>query len=257
MLKFFTDSYVLFLGEENKVRIWDIAQGTLVAQLPSLSHCKDLAIYRNMLAGCFNNGAVSLWNIREIIGGEESIEIDGESEIPNISIPQPEVIQCRTKSVFRLLYKDPSNLYCLGKDPSSNQKRVVIREWENLTNIKSNTVVVYTPPSAPALSIEPIQPLLPVPTEVAATDTNKFTIKIENPEEETQEQEELLTDPLASSSPINNSSSSPNNNSIKEETRDFIEETEGENTNNTITSSDMEFEVDEQMLQSLVDGTLL
>jgi hypothetical protein len=215
----------LIPGEDDKIRIWDIAEGSLLAALPSLNHCKDLSFNGSMLAACYRIGRVQFWNLRKIVGGDD-IFVRSFDSSSALTLPAPCTVSCQASSLVNLYYKDPCNLYCVGSDPPLEGGELVINPWENATKIN-------TPVSSATSSSNYVSP----------SDYTKFSSDAD-----------LVASIISEIMP---ESSSENNITPEEDSSNYVDEPEGENTSNTITSSDMEFEVDEQMLQSLVDGTLL
>lgn len=220
------------------VRVWDIREGELIAELPSTNDCRDLAFCGNMLAGGFKNGMVQIWNLRNIMGGDDA---HLKEDFSVYTIRKPYTVPCETNYILKVFYPSLSDLYCLGSHPTP---------WLPPEEVDfESTEARKEPTPSPAACSIPVSTFV----NVNSSQTSDLSSSSGSPIE--------ITTP--STPPTSSSSSNPVTRrkrsivSVKELDNYFqVQDVDTEATNNT-TSSDMEFEVDEQMLESFVDDSLL
>lgn len=105
--------YGFILGEDNIIRIWELGEGKLVAQLEANSNCRDLQFHDDMLAAAFANGAVRVWFVRDILQTTTAFPED------LVSACEPSTFDSQSDFVVKLYYKNLGQLFCLAS------KRVV------------------------------------------------------------------------------------------------------------------------------------
>lgn len=121
--------YLAGAGEDAKIIIWDLAQGEVLATLDSLPNCKDLQFQGNMLAACFRNGMLQMFNLRKLLGVYESCVDEGNFDSTQLpSICDPFTTQCYAKTLFKLHYMDLGKLLCLGSDLDMDADELKARE---------------------------------------------------------------------------------------------------------------------------------
>lgn len=110
--------YLAGAGEDRKIIIWDLASGEVVATIECLPNCRDIAFSGNMLSVCCRNGSLQIYNLRPILGGsEQTTNSDGSFEEHfSGTVATPFTTKCFAKTLFKVHYKNPGQLYCLGSD---------------------------------------------------------------------------------------------------------------------------------------------
>lgn len=231
------------VGFDDIIRVWDIREGELIAELLSPKNCTDLSISGNMLAGSFQDGAIQVWNLRNIVGGcDNNLQEDFVYSVPN-----PYTIHCPVSSLVGLFYKDAGSLYGLGSHPIEPLDPTVIDELSNSEAPTTTMSLNSTVPNPTSDNNYNSSPMFLKVNPIAGSDT---ILEISSGSESPSEMGVPTTRLIS----LNHIIRAPPMSS--DDFQNCLDDEDIENTNNTITSSDMEFEVDEQILESFVDNSL-